>query len=71
MRSLTNDEKKMIDKLIDVNKPIEAGKLSYKNVHSLYKKGLIYIDVPVQDTDKVEVPPLEGFIMNRVLGNKN
>ena len=60
----------MIDKLIDANKPIEAVKLSYYNVHSLYRKGLIYIDVPVQDTDKVEVPPLEGFIMNRVVGKQ-
>lgn len=33
------------------------------------RKGLIYLDVPVDDTDFIVVPPLEGFVMNRVLGD--
>jgi len=68
VRSLSNEEKDVIDSLIDQSKPVEAGTLKFDNVHSLYRKGLIYIDVPVNESDKVEVPPLEGFIMNRVVG---
>lgn len=33
------------------------------------RKGLIYLDVPIDDTDYIIVPPLEGFVMNRVLGD--
>ncbi len=68
VKILSEDEKIMIDCLIDSVNPIEAGELKFRVVHSLYRKGLIYIDVPMTETDKVEVPPLEGFIMNRVVG---
>jgi hypothetical protein len=33
------------------------------------RKGLIYLEVPIEDSDYVVVPPLEGFVMNRVLGD--
>ena len=69
VKLLSNDEKQMIDKLIDSEKAIEAGMFKHDNVHSLYRKGLIYLDVPVHESDKVEVPPLEGFVMNRVVGD--
>jgi len=29
----------------------------------------LYLDAPVDDTDLIKVPPLEGFVMNRVLGD--
>ncbi|KAH7974670.1 hypothetical protein HPB49_018037 [Dermacentor silvarum] len=38
-------------------------------IKGLYLKGLVYIDVPLNDHDCVSVPPLEGFVMNRVLGD--
>lgn len=69
IKSITNEEKELIDKLIDSVKPIEAGKLDYELVHSLYRKGLIYLDVPVHENDIVEVPPLENFVMNRTVGD--
>lgn len=69
VKLLSGEEKAMIDRLIDSMQPIQAGKLKFNLVHSLYRKGLIYIDVPLDESDKVEVPPLEGFIMNRVVGN--
>ena len=59
----------MIDTLIDSTKSIEAGKLSFDVVHSLYRKGLIYLDVPVIESDQVEVPTLENFVMNRCVGD--
>ena len=35
----------------------------------LYKKGFVYLDVPIHESDRIIVPPLEGFVMNRVLGD--
>lgn len=29
----------------------------------------MYLEVPVYDHDRIIVPPLEGFVMNRVLGD--
>ncbi|CAL8135325.1 unnamed protein product [Orchesella dallaii] len=61
-------ERKIVDHLID-NGGQPAGTVDYDCVHSLYKKGLIYVDVPIQNDDYIVVPPLEGFVMNRVLGD--
>ena len=61
-------ERKLIDYIID-NGGQRAGTLDYDCVHSLYRKGLIYLDVPVESEDYIVVPPLEGFVMNRVLGD--
>lgn len=30
---------------------------------------MIYIDVPITAEDRVQVPPLQGFVMNRTLGD--
>ena len=38
-------------------------------VHSLYLLGLIYLDILIDDNDHMIVPPLEGFVMNRVTGD--
>lgn len=35
----------------------------------LFSKGLVYIEVPIDASDHISVPPLEGFVMNRVLGD--
>ena len=40
--------------------------LRFKNY---YRRGLVYFDVPIEEKDNVIVPPLEGFVMNRVLGD--
>lgn len=34
-----------------------------------YRKGLVYLEVPIDASDHISVPPLEGFVMNRVLGD--
>lgn len=34
-----------------------------------FRKGLAYLDVPVTSVDRVQVPPLQGFVMNRILGD--
>lgn len=35
----------------------------------IIRKGLVYLEVPINDNDYIVVPPLEGFVMNRVLGD--
>uniref|UniRef100_A0A8C8VDS1 Family with sequence similarity 91 member A1 n=1 Tax=Pelusios castaneus TaxID=367368 RepID=A0A8C8VDS1_9SAUR len=64
----TTSEKSVIDKIIDSG-PQLAGSLDYNIVHSLYNKGFIYLDVPISDDSCIAVPPLEGFVMNRVQGD--
>ncbi|XP_053322413.1 protein FAM91A1 [Spea bombifrons] len=61
-------EKQAIDKIIDSG-PQLAGTLEYVVVHSLYNKGFIYLDVPISDDSCIAVPPLEGFVMNRLQGD--
>merc|ERR1719435_698655 len=43
--------------------------LPARDVSSLYMQGLIYLDIIIDDRDTVVVPPLEGFVMNRVTGD--
>lgn len=68
IRTVTESEKEIIDKIID-DGPQKAGRLHADDVRSLYVKGLVYLDVPLDDDDCISVPPLEGFVMNRVLGD--
>ncbi|CAG9857143.1 unnamed protein product [Phyllotreta striolata] len=68
VKMVNNEELSVIDKLIDLGSQ-NAGDLPYGVVLSLYKKGLIYLDVPVTGADRVQVPPLQGFVMNRILGD--
>lgn len=35
----------------------------------VFSKGLIYLEVPIEDDDHVVVLTLEGFVMNRVQGD--
>ncbi|KAJ7991920.1 hypothetical protein DPEC_G00288870 [Dallia pectoralis] len=68
MRICSTAEKKAIDKIIDFG-PQLAGSMEYNVVLSLYNRGYIYLDVPISDDSCISVPPLEGFVMNRVQGD--
>ena len=35
----------------------------------LYNRGLLYFDIPISEGDIIVVPPLQGFVMNRVQGD--
>lgn len=61
-------EHALIDQIIDSGS-CPAGHSDYTVVYELFRKSLVYFDVPIADTDCVSVPPLEGFVMNRVLGD--
>ena len=68
MKSVDKAEHCLIDQIID-NGSCPAGYLNYQIVRQLFTKGLVYFDVPIEDDDYVIVPPLEGFVMNRVQGD--
>ncbi|OWA55200.1 Protein FAM91A1 [Hypsibius exemplaris] len=68
VKVMPTEEKAMIDSLY-VNGPQKAGKLDLDVLRRIYVKGLVYVDVPISDEDYISVPPLEGFVMNRVLGD--
>ncbi|XP_065360079.1 protein FAM91A1 [Calliphora vicina] len=68
IRYVTPNERSLIDDLIDFGSQT-AGKCDYKVVHNLYRKGLIYLDVPISGEDKISIPPLKNFVMNRVSGD--
>lgn len=68
MKLCNTVEKTAIDSIIDTGPQI-AGEQDKAILHSLYRKGLVYMDVPIADDDCIVVPPLEGFVMNRVLGD--
>ncbi|XP_058829513.1 protein FAM91A1 [Topomyia yanbarensis] len=68
VQSLSAEELAVIDQLIDYGAQT-AGALLYEVVHSLYRRGLIYLDVPISGEDKISIPPLQNFVMNRVCGD--
>ncbi|XP_022089534.1 protein FAM91A1-like isoform X2 [Acanthaster planci] len=68
IKAVSISEKNTIDKIIDVGAQL-AGTLDYYIAHKLYTKGLVYMDVPIEDDDCIIVPPLEGFVMNRLQGD--
>lgn len=35
----------------------------------VHRKGLIYLDVPISGEDRIAIPPLKNFVMNRVSGD--
>ncbi|KAH3745940.1 FAM91 family protein [Pelomyxa schiedti] len=67
LRNLPEQEHQVLQQLSTGVKA--AGELDKATVVSLYKKELVYITVPVNNTDHIAVPPLENFVMNRVLGD--
>jgi hypothetical protein len=42
-----------------------AGELSFFAVRSLHRTSLAWLRVPIVPTDRIAVPPLQGFVMNR------
>lgn len=68
VKPLSESERQLIDLLIDRGSQT-AGTLDYSVVKGLYRRGLVYLDVPITTADKVSVPPLKGFVMNRIAGD--
>nr|CAH8841309.1 unnamed protein product [Trichobilharzia regenti] len=80
IQTSTDSERIMIDQLIDAEKTGEL-EISLNNsgilvkdldqdiLKRLYLRGLVYIDIPIYSSDKICVPTLEGFVMNRISGD--
>jgi len=68
VKSLNKIEKILIDQIID-NGPCPAGQVNYDQLLNLYLTGLVYMDVIIDENDYMLIPPLEGFVMNRVMGD--
>eukprot|EP00730_Choanoeca_flexa_P003369 TRINITY_DN11384_c0_g1_i3.p1 TRINITY_DN11384_c0_g1~~TRINITY_DN11384_c0_g1_i3.p1 ORF type:complete len:834 (+),score=166.17 TRINITY_DN11384_c0_g1_i3:131-2632(+) len=68
VKALSPGEQAAIDQLIDKG-PALAGSMDKALLNQLYIKSLIYLEVRIEDHDLIKVPPLEGFVMNRVLGD--
>lgn len=67
-------ERAVIDAIIADDNAVDgvgivAGEFHERDVRTLYLKGLIYLDVPIGDHDLIIMPPLKGFVMNRVQGD--
>ncbi|CAH8477696.1 unnamed protein product [Schistosoma turkestanicum] len=81
IQTSTDSERMMIDQLIDAEKASELEEtnqvssgipvkdLDQDILKRLYLRGLVYIDIPVSCDDKICVPTLEGFVMNRISGD--
>lgn len=67
LQFINAQEISVLDDLIDFGS-LTAGKLNHDVIHSLYRKGLIYLDVPISGEDQICIPPLRNFVMNRVSG---
>mmetsp|Transcript_12378 Transcript_12378/g.31660 ORF Transcript_12378/g.31660 Transcript_12378/m.31660 type:complete len:856 (-) Transcript_12378:2026-4593(-) len=68
IKACSIEEHDMIDRLYDQGTTL-VGLVDKGVVESLYAKNLVYFGVPIADDDRIYVPPLEGFVMNRVLGD--
>ncbi|KNC52422.1 uncharacterized protein AMSG_08399 [Thecamonas trahens ATCC 50062] len=66
--ALTPEEQAVLRELTTQG-PRLAGHLPAPTVVSLYRKGLVVAHVPVSAHDHIVVPPLRGFVMNRVRGD--
>ncbi|XP_064382636.1 protein FAM91A1-like isoform X2 [Halichondria panicea] len=69
VKASTPDEHQAVDKVIDKGKKLEAGVINRSTILKLYNRGLFYFHIPIADTDIIVVPPLQGFVMNRVQGD--
>lgn len=68
IKYVNDNERAVIDDLIDFGSQ-SAGTIDVNVVYSLYRKGLVYLDVPISGEDFISIPPLKNFIMNRVTGD--
>ncbi|EGG19901.1 FAM91 family protein [Cavenderia fasciculata] len=66
-KSCTQEELEVLEELR--RGPKQAGVFNRESVLSLISKGLIFVDIPIANSDYLSMPPLEGFVMNRVSGD--
>lgn len=55
---------------LDAKNALLCGELDASILTALYKRQLIWLDVPVRPSDVVSIPPLQDFVMNRTQGDR-
>nr|CDS28777.1 protein FAM91A1 [Hymenolepis microstoma] len=74
----TPEVQSVLDNIIDHDRSSNGGQLGpglkisevpLGDFQKLYSRGLVYVEVPILETDCLFVPTLDGFIMNRVTGD--
>ncbi|VDO05988.1 unnamed protein product [Rodentolepis nana] len=74
----TPEVQSVLDKIIDHDRSsivdqlgpgLRISEIPLGEFQELYSRGLVYVDVPILETDCLFVPTLDGFIMNRVTGD--
>ncbi|KAJ4454425.1 putative Protein FAM91A1 [Paratrimastix pyriformis] len=71
LNTLPPAERAIMLQLIAEGRPLPAGRFDQEALRALESRdgALAWLEVPVELTDTVEVPPLEKFVMNRVSGD--
>lgn len=76
--SQTPEEQSVLDRIIDIDdvnatdhrsRGLRLSEVPVEIFQQLYKRGLVYVDVPILESDRLSVPTLDGFIMNRITGD--
>ena len=65
-RGLSSEQLSALGALEMAGGTLPAGELPRDALPALYSLGLVRYDVPVSASDRIAVPPLSGFVMNRV-----
>ncbi|GBG60524.1 hypothetical protein CBR_g5699 [Chara braunii] len=63
-RKLAEEELAVLEKVVKEGASL-VGELDLDIVRRLYRRGLVYYDVPVYSADRFQVSTLEGFVSNR------
>eukprot|EP00108_Taenia_solium_P011334 TsM_000733600 transcript=TsM_000733600 gene=TsM_000733600 len=78
VKANTPSVQSILDRIIDNDHPpdtcqvgpgLRISEIPIDVFQNLYQRGLVYVEVPVLETDCLSVPTLDGFIMNRVSGD--
>ncbi|VDM20176.1 unnamed protein product [Hydatigera taeniaeformis] len=72
------DVQSILDRIIDNDRSpdtshfgpgLKISEIPIDIFQNLYRRGLVYVEVPILENDCLSVPTLDGFIMNRVSGD--
>ncbi|KAL0490329.1 hypothetical protein AKO1_006505 [Acrasis kona] len=63
-QTMTEDEALAVS-IVKSEGKVLACRIPYDSLISIYRKGLVHIHVPINDSDQIILPPLKNFIMNR------
>lgn len=69
MSQFSPQERATIELLQRNDTGVQAGRLPRLFLEQMFKKGQVWLDVPIEETDRISIPPLDQFVMNRLRGD--